>query len=363
MQKVENEHCIFHRRSKTEITDSRTGNKAKRRCRLRYFNWYHTVDDSCERIKSSSHISHKFSPPAGLRAWLSKYQSWNQSQKLFALDSLIDICDLSQVRHIHQTILPQFQRDFISLLPKELALYVLSFLEPKDLLRAAQTCKYWNILAADNLLWREKCREAGLEDHLLVLNQRRKKGTSVSHMSPFKAAYMRQHRIEMNWRLNPLRSPRILKGHDDHVITCLQFSGNVVVSGSDDNTLKVWDATTGKCMRTLSGHTGGVWSSQMSDNLIVSGSTDRMLRVWNATTGDCIHTLYGHTSTVRCLHLHGKKAAADLLQSVGMKCRTSASVKCTLLTYKGIKVSLLLVSNIALAIFGFRYVVCNVAKW
>lgn len=60
-------------------------------------------------------------------------------------------------------------------------------------------------------------------------------------------------------------------------------------------------------MRTLSGHTGGVWSSQMSDNLIVSGSTDRMLRVWNATTGDCIHTLYGHTSTVRCLHLHGKK--------------------------------------------------------
>jgi hypothetical protein len=30
---------------------------------------------------------------------------------------------------------PQFQRDFISLLPKELALYVLAYLEPKDLLR------------------------------------------------------------------------------------------------------------------------------------------------------------------------------------------------------------------------------------
>jgi F-box/WD-40 domain protein 7 len=38
---------------------------------------------------------------------------------------------------------------------------VLSFLEPKDLLQAAQTCRYWRILAEDNLLWREKCKEEG----------------------------------------------------------------------------------------------------------------------------------------------------------------------------------------------------------
>lgn len=43
----------------------------------------------------------------------------------------------------------------------QLALYVLSFLEPRDLLRAAQTCRYWRVLAEDNLLWREKCREEG----------------------------------------------------------------------------------------------------------------------------------------------------------------------------------------------------------
>lgn len=57
---------------------------------------------------------------------------------------------------------------------------------------------------------------------------------------------MRQHQIEMNWRIKPIRPPKVLKGHDDHVITCLQFSGNKIVSGSDDNTLKVWSATTGK---------------------------------------------------------------------------------------------------------------------
>lgn len=43
----------------------------------------------------------------------------------------------------------------------QLALYVLSFLEPRDLLQAAQTCRYWRILAEDNLLWREKCKEEG----------------------------------------------------------------------------------------------------------------------------------------------------------------------------------------------------------
>lgn len=36
----------------------------------------------------------------------------------------------------------------------------------------------------------------------------------------------------------------MLRGHDDHVITCVEFCGDKIVSGSDDNTLKVWSATT-----------------------------------------------------------------------------------------------------------------------
>lgn len=103
-----------------------------------------------------------------------------------ALDQLIERCDTPQVKHVMQVIEPQFQRDFISLLPKEvslqlrlcvcvltlvcvcvlqLALYVLNFLAPRDLLQAAQTCRYWRILAEDNLLWREKCREEGTHPH------------------------------------------------------------------------------------------------------------------------------------------------------------------------------------------------------
>ncbi|XP_077088522.1 F-box/WD repeat-containing protein 7 isoform X1 [Siphateles boraxobius] len=247
-------------------------------------------------------------PPTGLHEWLRTFQSWSGPEKLLALDELIDSCEPTQVKHMMQVIEPQFQRDFISLLPRELALHVLSFLEPKDLLQAAQTCLNWRMLAEDNLLWREKCKEEGIDEPLHI--KRRKVIKPGFTHSPWKSAYIRQHRIDTNWRRGDLKSPKVLKGHDDHVITCLQFCGNRIVSGSDDNTLKVWSAVTGKCLRTLVGHTGGVWSSQMRDNIIISGSTDRTLKVWNAETGECIHTLYGHTSTVRCMHLHEKRVVS-----------------------------------------------------
>ncbi|KAK7476940.1 hypothetical protein BaRGS_00031799 [Batillaria attramentaria] len=254
-----------------------------------------------QRIPSREH------PPPKLQQWLDTFKLWSNAERMMALDDLIALCDPSQVRHMMHVIEPQFQRDFISLLPKELALYVLSFLEPRDLLRAAQTCRYWHILCEDNLLWREKCREEGIDETLVYGSRPRRR---PGPRSPCKALFMRQSQIEHNWRTGTSRSPKILKGHDDHVITCLEFCGHRIVSGSDDNTLKVWSVLSGKCLRTLIGHTGGVWSSQMSGNIIISGSTDRTLKVWNADSGTCKHTLYGHTSTVRCMSLCGSKVVS-----------------------------------------------------
>lgn len=256
--------------------------------------------------KVRSVIPTKLNPPPELSDWLLQFQCWSNAERILAINELIETCEPTQVRHMMQVIEPQFQRDFISLLPRELALNVLSYLEPKDLLRASETCRSWRFLAEDNLLWKEKCKEVG------ILEIPKKKGSprSPGGVSPWKVAYMRHHMIEMNWRSKPIKPPKMLKGHDDHVITCLQFCGSRIVSGSDDNTLKVWSVTTGKCLRTLVGHTGGVWSSQMSGNTIISGSTDRTLKVWDIETGVCKHTLCGHTSTVRCMHLHGNKVVS-----------------------------------------------------
>lgn len=46
---------------------------------------------------------------------------WSNAERLMAVDELIQICEPTQVRHMMQVIEPQFQRDFISLLPKEVS--------------------------------------------------------------------------------------------------------------------------------------------------------------------------------------------------------------------------------------------------
>ncbi|CAH2035876.1 unnamed protein product, partial [Iphiclides podalirius] len=239
-----------------------------------------------------------------LRQWLHRFQTWSNGEKIQAIDALINRCAASDVRYMMKAIEPLFQRDFISLLPKELALTVLGYLQPKDLLRAAQTCRYWRFLADDNLLWKEQCRRIG------ITTLKKMPRSLPRCASPWKAAYMRQYLIENNWLHKPVDSPIVMRGHDDHVITCLQFYGNRILSGSDDTTLKVWSAITGKCLHTLVGHSGGVWSSQMVGDLVISGSTDRTLRVWNAKTGHCLKVLAGHTSTVRCMHLYQNRVVS-----------------------------------------------------
>ena len=77
--------------------------------------------------------------------------------------------------------------------------------------------------------------------------------------------------------------------------------GRRIVSGSYDETVKVWDAATGQEILTLKGHTGCVLSVAFSPDgrRIVSGSDDKTVKVWDAATGQEILTLKGHTSRYR----------------------------------------------------------------
>ncbi|KAJ3339833.1 SCF ubiquitin ligase complex subunit cdc4 [Gonapodya sp. JEL0774] len=116
----------------------------------------------------------------------------------------------------------------------------------------------------------------------------------------YRSLYRRHHITSRNWsagRYKLLSFP----GHNQNVVTCLQFDGDKIVSGSDDQTMNVYDVRTGALRRKLEGHEGGVWALQYFGNTLVSGSTDRTVRVWDLATGKCTHVFEGHTSTVRCL--------------------------------------------------------------
>ncbi|KIJ52189.1 hypothetical protein M422DRAFT_243794 [Sphaerobolus stellatus SS14] len=94
-----------------------------------------------------------------------------------------------------------------------------------------------------------------------------------------------------------------LKGHTDSVYS-VAFSpdGQRVVSGSYDETIRIWDAHTGTLIGDpLEGHTDGVHSVAFSPDgqRVVSGSYDETIRIWDAQTGTLIgDPLEGHTDGV-----------------------------------------------------------------
>lgn len=90
--------------------------------------------------------------------------------------------------------------------------------------------------------------------------------------------------------------------HTNFHLTMLCLS----VSGSDDKTLKIWELSSGKCLKTLKGHSNYVFCCNFNpqSNLIVSGSFDESVRIWDVRTGKCLKTLPAHSDPVSAVHFN-----------------------------------------------------------
>lgn len=106
-----------------------------------------------------------------------------------------------------------------------------------------------------------------------------------------------------------------LVGHTRRISSII-IKHNLVISGSYDTTIRIWDITTGECLRILEGHKYSIsvmynlvetnitkhnndeQNFQNFQNLIVSGSKDSTIRIWNVYSGECIHILKGHTEVI-----------------------------------------------------------------
>ncbi|KYC43838.1 hypothetical protein WA1_01395 [Scytonema hofmannii PCC 7110] len=82
-----------------------------------------------------------------------------------------------------------------------------------------------------------------------------------------------------------------------------QQESQILASSSDDTTIKLWDANTGECLRTLWGHDSWVHSVSFSPNgqILASGSRDQTVKLWDWHTGECLHTLEGHINQVKTI--------------------------------------------------------------
>jgi WD40 repeat protein/serine/threonine protein kinase len=88
-------------------------------------------------------------------------------------------------------------------------------------------------------------------------------------------------------------------GHTS-LVTSVSFSsdGLFALSGSVDETVRLWDIKIGECLRTFEGHSDSVSSVSFSPDgrFAISGSWDTTLRLWDIETGECLRTFEGHTT-------------------------------------------------------------------
>ncbi|UQX04656.1 WD40 repeat domain-containing protein [Streptomyces sp. RerS4] len=79
------------------------------------------------------------------------------------------------------------------------------------------------------------------------------------------------------------RPPGHPDDRSDEVLTARFTSdGRFAVSGEDDGRIRIWNTATGRCVRTLEGHTDDVYGIALTpdDRFLLSGSTDGTLCLW-----------------------------------------------------------------------------------
>jgi len=118
-------------------------------------------------------------------------------------------------------------------------------------------------------------------------------------------------------------SVKYLHGHKKEVTAVvLSKDQQRVFSASEDRTIKMWHVSTGKCVKTFSGHIGCVNSLALDETgcfsppnqrgekanfvdeekedymYVFSGSRDKTIKMWDVSTGENIKTFTGHEGWV-----------------------------------------------------------------
>ncbi|KAG0744133.1 hypothetical protein G6F57_004473 [Rhizopus arrhizus] len=220
------------------------------------------------------------------------------SIQTYALFQLLKRSHRNTLKDTKDSILHFLKRDILLSLPASIAKNILLYLDVTSLCRASSVNRAWKELI-DNAAEVWQCKME--ENHFIPSSS---EAYNILHVAqnPYKKIVRRHIIMRRNWRLNRHRK-LLLEGHEDDLITCLQFDDEKVITGSDDHRIHLYDVNTGQLRNVMEGHEGGVWALEYVGNTLVTGSIDRTVRVWDIERGLCRFVLRGHTSTVRCLKI------------------------------------------------------------
>ncbi|KHN78404.1 F-box/WD repeat-containing protein 7 [Toxocara canis] len=245
--------------------------------------------------------------------------------------------------------------DPFSSLPTPVVLKILHLLDPRSLCKCMCVCRAWRTLCIEPCLWKSLCalpRSFRLCSKEAERRQLERYATGDGNVL-WREAFAERYRLWSNWHAGrcvirtfqghtqgiscvQFDSERIVSGSSDNTIRlwdikngvvpglgtmtltghsdtvrCLHLNGSRLASGSNDFTIKVWDLAVNTtwssiaCRQTMVGHTNFVRCLQMDEGRLISGSYDHMLKMWSVETGACTGTLGGHSGAVLCLQSDG----------------------------------------------------------
>ena len=274
----------------------------------------------------------------------SLYASIPVHLKPITLDGVMHNSCISELSYLSTTLRTLTKVNFLAILPKEICFRILNHLDATSLCRAAQVCSSWRLHADSDIVWKrmcsqhidKRCHNCGWGLPLMTakrqlspdttkpdlkrprteptgsipLPKKSAEQTKVLQIEPlapipgptkptpilersWKRIFAERSVVARNWR-NPSFKSKDLIGHTDGVMGLFfDESRSLLLSASEDHTLRAWNTDSGVCLGILKGHTDSVRSVQFDASKIISCSMDKTIRIWNLKTFECVRVIEG----------------------------------------------------------------------
>jgi F-box and WD-40 domain protein CDC4 len=96
---------------------------------------------------------------------------------------------------------------------------------------------------------------------------------------------------------------RDFPGHAAGIVTVLRLDAESLYAANDEGFVGIYDIATGRLKKRLGGHMSGIWAMQLYQNVLVTGSTDSTVQIWDLQALQQAYIFNGHVGTVRAIEI------------------------------------------------------------
>ncbi|KZT55534.1 hypothetical protein CALCODRAFT_518713 [Calocera cornea HHB12733] len=225
-------------------------------------------------------------------------RSLRPAERMRLIHIILDSClpgDISaMIRLLDKYLKSTF--DVLGNLPEELAVLVLTHLSVPELLAAERVSRTWQQLVHHPSVWRFHCMRLAATDPVPL--------RPPANPDGWEPLYRGLHYREQNWALGLAQTLRFLPGHAGYVTT-LHLKGKRLISGSYDETVRVWDLESGGLTKELRVKAVSCLDMLPDEEVFAVGFHDvGRVQVFSSLTWNVLQTLQGHLYGIRAIAMN-----------------------------------------------------------